>query len=105
MGCAMDKNFLGPRGPLLQFFWSSHLQSQSPASLGSWRIPEVGGSPRRKSESGVQTPSPAALRCHFECPPAQAAGSRKNLGVPVHTGGIRAVKSLTAGVAAPSRKL
>lgn len=82
MGCAMDKSFSGPQSPSLQFFWNSRLQTQSPGSLGSWRIPEVGGSPLQKSESDVQTLSPVALRCHFECRPVPAAGSQKNLGVP-----------------------
>lgn len=94
MGCAMDKSFSGLQSPSLQFFWNSHLQTQSPGSLGSWRIPEVGGSPLQKSESDVQTLSPVALRYHFECPPVPAAGSQKNLGVPVHRIGIKAVKSL-----------
>lgn len=56
----MDKSFWGPRSLLLQFFWGSHPQSQSPGSPGSWKIPEVEGRPLLKSEFGARTPSPAA---------------------------------------------
>lgn len=56
----MDKSLWGPLRFWSQFFLSSHLQSQSPDSLGSWKIPEVEGIPLLKSESGAQTPSPEA---------------------------------------------
>lgn len=104
VGRAMDKSSGGPQSLLLHFFWRSHPQIQSPESLGSWKIPEVGGSPPLKRESGARTPSPAARRCHCGCQPAQATGSRKNPGAPVHVGGIKAVK-LQLLVTAASCKL
>lgn len=88
--CAKDRSLCGFPSLLSRFFWGCHLQSQSPWSLESWKIPEVMGTPLLKSQSGARTPFPAARWCRCGCPPAWATGSRKNQGVPARERGVKA---------------
>lgn len=88
--CAKDRSLCGFPSLLSQFFWGCHLQSRSPWSLESWKIPEVTGTPLLKSQSGARTPFPAARWCRCGCPPAWATGSRKNQGVPAQERGVKA---------------
>lgn len=69
-GHAKDKSLWWVPSPSSRFFLGTRLQSQSPWFPGSWKIPEVKGTPPLTSVSGAQTPSPAARRCHCGCQPA-----------------------------------